>query len=259
MDRTICFENIQNVRDLGGLRTGHGREIAKGLLFRSANLSGATEADSEKLKHTCHLVKVIDLRTGMEKEQKPDVSMRGVIYVENPIFDVRVIGISHEKTKQDSQEKMPIPVMEDLYRMMVTNESCRKNLGKAVQIVMTHDFSEGSVLWHCTEGKDRCGLLSMVLLGALQVEREVIMEDYLLTNQVNGPKAELYYQQMRKAGKSEAEAAAVKNVFLAKEAYLNAVFEAIEEQYPNMEAFLTEGLEIPWEVIVEFREKMGVA
>ena len=81
----------------------------------------------------------------------------------------------------------------------------------------------------------------------------------MLTNQVNGPKAELYYQQMRKAGKSEAEAAAVKNVFLAKEAYLNAVFEAIEEQYPNMEAFLTEGLEIPWEVIVEFREKMGVA
>ena len=51
---------------------------------------------------------------------------------------------------------------------------------------MEHDFSKGCVLWHCTEGKDRCGLLSAVLLLALGVERSTILEDYLLTNHVNG-------------------------------------------------------------------------
>ena len=99
---------------------------------------------------------------------------------------------------------MPV-TWEDLYRMIVATESCRKNLGIAVKTVMEHDFSEGAVLWHCTEGKDRCGLLAAMLLSALGVSREDIMEDYLLTNEVNAPKAEMYYQHMLMAGKSEAE------------------------------------------------------
>ena len=43
--RRIGFEKIQNARDLGGLRTEDGHTIASGLLFRSANLAEATEAD----------------------------------------------------------------------------------------------------------------------------------------------------------------------------------------------------------------------
>lgn len=253
--RKISFEKIANARDLGGLQTADGRVIASGLLLRSANLAEATEQDKTALQEKYRLAKIIDLRTQMERAEKPDVIPEGTEYLAMPVFDERVAGISHEKGAE--QQSAPVmPNMEDLYRMIVTEESCRKNLGKAVRCVMEHDFTTGSVLWHCTEGKDRCGLLTVMLLSALKVERQQIFEDYLLTNEVNAPKAEGYYRQMLMMGKSEAEAEAVKNVFLAKEAYLNAAFAAIDSQYADMDAFLKKGLGIPQEALEKFREKV---
>ena len=73
-----------------------------------------------------------------------------------------------------------------------------------------------SVLWHCTEGKDRCGLITAMLFSVLGVRCVVIMEDYMLTNDVNEPKAEVIYQQVLLAGKSEVEAKAVENAFFGK-------------------------------------------
>lgn len=126
-----------------------------------------------------------------------------------------------------------------------------------IQIRQTyHHFSKGSVLWHCTEGKDRCGLLCAVLLPALGTDRSAIMEDYLLTNRVNEPKAERYAQQMRAVGKFEMEAAAIRDIFLAKEAYLDAAFSAIDAQFSNTSAFLRDGLNLSEELIDRFRSSV---
>lgn len=255
-NRKIDFEKIQNVRDMGSLETTEGRVIIPGLLIRSANLSNATASDKIKLEKECHLTKIIDLRASMEKQEKPDVKMDSVTYLSIPIFDESVMGISHEKDTHEKQKTMRIPEMEKLYCMMVTNEACRANLRKAIRTIMEHDFTTGSVLWHCTEGKDRCGLVSAILLAALNVDRETIMEDYLLTNEVNEAKAEMFYQRMIMAGKSEAEAEAVKNAFLAKASYLEAAFSVIDEQYSDMENYLKEGLGISEEIVSTFRENV---
>ena len=186
----------------------------------------------------------------------PDASMKTVDYLPIPIFDVSVAGISHEKKLNSEQILAVIPKMEQLYYKMVTDSSCRENLGRAARSVMEHDFSKGSVLWHCTEGKDRCGLLSAVLLLALGVERSTIMEDYLLTNRVNAAKAEKYYQMILASGKSETQAETIRDIFLAKEEYLNAAFSAIDAQYENTEAFLHDGLHIPQEIMESFQNSV---
>lgn len=247
-NRGILFEKIQNARDLGGMKTMDGRMIRPGLLIRSAHLSDASPADTKKLAEGYRLAKIIDLRTDVEKQEKPDAAVDGAQYCPIPIFDEGVAGISHEKNQRMSS----IPKMEDLYRMVVTDKKCRQNLGKAARAVMEHDFESGSVLWHCTAGKDRCGMLTVVLLSALGVDRAQIRSDYLLTNLVSGPKAEGYYQRMFAAGKTEQEAAAIRDVFLAKERYLDAALAAIDGQ----EHFLTAGLGIPAETIENFREKV---
>lgn len=254
--RRIDFEGIQNVRDLGGLSTTDGRTIASGLLFRSANLAKATPVDIRNLHEKWHLARVIDLRTEMERSERPDAALEYADYLPIPVFDERVAGISHEKSSGASQIGVIIPQMENLYRMMVTRESCRRNLGKAAKCVMEYNFAEGSVLWHCTEGKDRCGLLTAILLLALSVNRRQIMEDYLLTNEVNRPKAEMYYQRMLAAGRDEPEAGAVRDAFLAKQSYLDEAFMAIDEQYPGADAFLCEGLYIPRALIEGFRKNV---
>lgn len=255
-NRSIAFERIFNARDLGGLQTAQGRTISSGLLLRSANLADATEKDKRVLREQYHIAKIIDLRTETERKEKPDVSLPNVDYRSIPIFDGSIAGISHEKSLSKERLLAVVPKMGQLYRKMVTNESYRQNLGKAARCVMEHDFSKGSVLWHCTEGKDRCGLLSAVLLFALGVERSTIVEDYMLTNNVNGVKSERYYQMMLTAGKTETEAATIRDVFLAKEEYLQEAFLAIDEQYINIDQFLRDGLCIPKKLIERFQESV---
>lgn len=252
-DSSIAFEKIANARDMGGLCTSRGRILSSGLLIRSANLSDATEADKTILREKYHLAKIIDLRTETERTERPDAAMAAVDYLPIPIFDQSVAGISHENRGSGEPLAAAIPKMGRLYCKMVTDVSCRENLGKAARCVMEHDFSKGSVLWHCSEGKDRCGLLSAVLLLALGVERGTIMEDYLLTNRVNGPKSERYYQLMLSSGKTEAEAETIRDIFLAKEEYLDAAFSAIDAQYENTDAFLRDGLRIPRKLIERFQ------
>ena len=82
--------------------------------------------------------------------------------------------------------------------------------------VMEHPADQGSILWHCTEGKDRCGLVTAMLLTALSVSREQIVEDYLITNEVNGPKAEAMYQKLLASGRGETVALSVREAYLAK-------------------------------------------
>lgn len=253
MERSIHFEKIGNARDLGGLTTTEGKVIRTGCLIRSAGLFEASANDIRKLQEEYRLQTIIDLRTGMEKEERPDRFVPGAVYCPNPIFDERVVGISHEKEKIDLHA---MPGMEELYRMMVTEETCRRNLGNAARKVFRQDFSEGSVLWHCTEGKDRCGLLAAAVLMALGVSREVMMEDYLLTNAVNAPKAQRFYEGMLAAGKSRQEAEIIRGVFLAKESYLQSAFDGIDAAYTDDWNFLTEGLGIPEETILTFREQV---
>lgn len=252
-ERNIPFEGIHNARDLGGLCAAQGHSILPGLLLRSANLAEATIADRRMLREKYRLAKVIDLRTQAERSERTDAVFADVEYLRIPIFEAGVAGISHERQNGSAQLIASLPRMEPLYRRMVTEPSCRENLGRAARCVMEHDFSKGSVLWHCTEGKDRCGLLAAVLLLALGADRRTIMEDYLLTNRVNAPKAERYVQRMRAAGRSEAEAEAIRDVFLAREEYLNAAFSAIDAQYADTDAFLRDGLKLSQALIDRFR------
>lgn len=241
--RKITFEKIQNCRDFRGLTTMDGYYVRSGHMFRSANLSEASESDINRLVRIYHLKKIIDLRTTMEKEQKPDVKIDGVEYIHIPIFDEIKIGISHEKetdtimnggqtveanAKQQLKDNM-IPDMEDMYRLVVSDKSCMENISRVLQIILQHDYDSGSILWHCTEGKDRCGMVSAFMLSILSVDKNTILKDYLLTNEVNGPKADMYYQKVLESGKPEAFALAVKNAFLAKEEYFDAAFDVIDK------------------------------
>lgn len=273
--RKITFEKIQNCRDFWGLTTSDGYYVRNGHMFRSANLSEVSESDINRLVRIYHLKKIIDLRTTMEKEQKPDVKIDGVEYIHIPIFDEIKVGISHEKETDiesaggragaenggqvDGNKQMSYnmpPKMEDMYRWVVSNKACMENIRRVLQTILQHDYDSGSILWHCTEGKDRCGMVSAFILSILTVDKNTILEDYLLTNEVNGPKVEMYYQKVLEAGKPEAYALSVKNAFLAKEEYFNAAFDVIDKEYGGVDKYIRDGLNISEEMIEKFRNKM---
>ena len=253
MDRIIEFEGIQNCRDLGGLQNGEGCKIPQGKLLRSANLTQATEADGRKLKEI-GINEIVDLRTALEIYQMDDVAFEGIEHHWSPIFVEKVSGISHEEPPEDDFDIETVD-MRNTYQYITTDEGTRANLGKALTEIMEHDFVKGGVIWHCSEGKDRCGLISAILLMILGVDRKTVMDDYLMTNLVNGPKAEKIYHQIIAEGRDPMIAENLRNVFLAKEEYLGELFTAIDS-YGSLVNYLTEGLSIRKETIGRFRKEM---
>lgn len=208
---------IQNMRDLGGLVTMDGKKIRSGCLVRSAHLSEATEDD------LAGIAAVIDLRTPGEREQAPDQTWRRT-YLPMPVFTDEQAGISHER--EPGQQLLPD--FRYLYGRLVCE--CTDSLREILQAIMAHDFARGAVLWHCTEGKDRCGVTTALILEILGVDRNVIMEDYLKTNLVNRPKAiQKRDRLLITQGKEMAEA--VYRAYIADESYLRAAWEAMGENY----------------------------
>lgn len=253
-DRRIHFEGISNARDLGGLISDDGRIVRSGLLIRSANLSHATASDTALLRERYDLHLTIDLRTPMAERKKPDVRIEGVDQRRIPIFEDAMIGVTHEDDRDYARRKTMMPKMTDLYRMMVRDPFCRKRFGQVLMLIMT--MKKGSALWHCSEGKDRCGLTTVFLLTALGVTQDQILEDYMMTNEVALARGDMYYQLVMENVGDEQIAASVRDAFIVKEEYLMSALEEITRAYGSVMQYILQGLEIPKEVTDGFRGKM---
>ena len=202
---------IRNFRDLGGIKNARGQTIPSGMLFRSANLGSAEPAELAGIST------VIDLRTDIGRERTPDLIPEGIACHIIPIFDEQAAGITR------SAELDIVPDMVSLYRKMITEH--QDAVQAVLHIIFTHDFSTGGILWHCTAGKDRCGVITAYVLSALGMDRETIMTDYLLSNEACIPEADQIREKLLAAGKTPDEAEKIREVFVAKEEYMNSALD----------------------------------
>ena len=123
---------------------------------------------------------------------------------------------------------------------------------KVLQTIMNH--REGAVLWHCSEGKDRCGLVSAFLLFILGCDQKTVIEDYLLTNLAALRKAGLYYFLVLLLTRSRDKARKIQGVFMAEEDYIKTALTAVEERYGSMDWYLRQIIGITEEEINSFRK-----
>ena len=202
---------IHNFRDLGGIKNTRGQTIPSGFLFRSANLSSA---EPEEL---AGISSVIDLRTETGREKAPDRIPQDIAYHTVPIFDEQAAGITRSASLDT------IPDMVTLYRKMVTEH--QDAVQTILRIIFSHNFSSGGILWHCTAGKDRCGVITAYVLSSLGVDRKTILADYMLSNAASVPEADAIRSRVLAAGKTQEEADRIWNVFIAKEEYLQAALD----------------------------------
>ena len=226
---------IKNKRELGGIPTEDGKTVKHGYFFRSAGLADAERKDLEGISL------IIDLRTDREREESPDKTY-DVRYLPMPVFNEVTAGISHEK----GVEKNGFPNMKYLYGWMV--EDRRETFGAILKKIMKHDYSTGGVLWHCSGGKDRTGIIAAFILEMLGADRRIIMDDYLKTNEVMLPEAEKAMEYVtKKHGKDFA--ASLYQAMVADRDYLEASWQAMDDDYFS-------SIGITEEDIAEFRNEV---
>lgn len=238
----IALKGVRNARDLGGIQTPDGR-LKPHMLIRSAHLGGATAGDIGVLRGDAGVSRIVDLRTRREHEEMPDVPMPGVDHALMPIFDQIAVGITHETAGATGVSSVDPSDMEALYRTMVTG-ACRDRLAEAVRSIMEHDYARGAVLFHCTEGKDRTGIVALTLLSILGVPYDAIVEDYLFTNKANARRARQYWWAALIGEHSRSAARSVHATFTAHETYLAAAIGAMRAEFGSVERFIEQGLRI---------------
>lgn len=169
--RRIPFEGIANFRDLGGYASSNGTITRWGVFFRSARLDRATDADIETMKalgiHT-----ILDLRMPDEVKRHPD-RMRadsGFGWQHHSLLDIKGDNLKEMMTEPDK-----IPLMSTMYQFMLTeNPTGFRRLFEQI----ADRLQLGPVLFHCTAGKDRTGLIAMFLLSLCGVSKLDILADY---------------------------------------------------------------------------------
>ena len=113
--------------------------------------------------------------------------------------------------------------------------------------------NEYSVLFHCTQGKDRTGVIAAILLMILGGSKEIIIEDYLYTNKANRTNVESYKPKLLddKFNLNKTETS-----FLAKKEYIEVIFHIVESEWNGIDNFIENGLKIEKEDIIRFKEKV---
>ena len=199
--QTISMTGIGNARELGGYRTDDGRRVKRGVLLRTAALANASEEDIKRLVDDYGLATVIDFRMTMENANAPDPDIPGVDNVSIHIMDEDAIKKKNADDKQDSLSNIdlndPISKLDLAIKLGIVSDRMyidflSSDVGKAGYKEFFEELKklpEGrSLLFHCTQGKDRTGCGAMLILSALGVPEETIMKDYLLTNEFNAEK-----------------------------------------------------------------------
>lgn len=259
----IEFEGLSNARDLGGLIGYGGRAIKMGRIIRSDNLSNLTEKDCRKLQEY-GLRRIVDFRTDDEIKNSPDKEIYGTTWMKNPILESLTTGITREEaSKPSSLPEILLSFSCDLgergkswlaslYIPLVSDEFCLNGYRKFLDVLK--DNRKGAVLYHCSAGKDRVGIGTLIFLSILGVERGDIIKDYLLTNEsyagvINEAKA------LGKArGIDEKIIATIEPLSGVDLSYINTALDVIDNTHGGMEAFLKNRLGLDEAYINDLRE-----
>lgn len=218
----IKLEGSKNIRDISY------QNIKEKKLIRSDALNKLTKEDIKILLNEYNIKTVIDLRTKKERRNK-DVKISGVSYYSIPLLPSHELGITRG---EDAFIQFPttIPNLTEIYKKFVTYD--KRGAWTKIFDIISHEH-DGAILWHCTVGKDRCGIVSAMIEYALGLSEAEIMNDYLLTNNyIEIPfkyKLALLFLNNKEA---------FRNIFLAKREYLESAFEEIDKLYGNKDIFL---------------------
>lgn len=226
----VELDDVDNCRQLGGYQALDGKTIKSGILLRSGKLSKLDE-DGTEVFYSMNISEVIDLRIPEEINHRPDPALRNVKTYKINLADTAslfykysVLGVDVNASNcidvVDSIARMPMNLGEMYIAGIIDSDYGRKALHEIFKVFVNHE--NGAILWHCSGGKDRTGIVAALLLSALNVDRETILNDYELTNEfVKGQRIGMklvswFYSNDEKEEERVATIAGVKREFMEK-------------------------------------------
>jgi protein-tyrosine phosphatase len=258
--RRLPLEGASNFRDLGGYQTSDGRYVRWGRVYRSNHLVDLTASDYAYL-NGLGIRLVCDFRTGPERQQSPTKWQGGSpeFLVSPVVSDTDLARAMSPASADEFKERMAIAVRGDSSGEKKWLETAYSRFVVESYEPLLHRLAAGEtpVVSHCTAGRDRTGVFSAILLTALGVPRNVVVEDFLLTNHYWLTDASI--EQMRLTWQKQyglehaPDAALVRTMMTLHAETLEATFDRIVKKYGSFEAYLQNGLHLSSKELLQLR------
>lgn len=189
--RAVTWEGFFNTRDLGGLPTSSGHPTRHGAFFRSADLRFVTDAGWSQARKS-GVRTIVDLRNADEiwptAQGAPTALAGSAQFVANTAGAITPPGID--------RIEVPLDDIDDIEFWKYVNSAqlngsplyypvfLERKAGRCAAVIEALAHSgPGGVLFHCGSGRDRAGLVTLLLLGLAGVKPEAIAADYDLSTE----------------------------------------------------------------------------
>lgn len=257
-ERIVALDGAPNFRDLGGHRAADGRRVRWGRLYRAGSLAKLTPSDRAAVE-ALDIGWVFDLRTDAEVTTAPDPDL-GVRRVHLPVID----GAIDVEALTVAVETGDLGAIADGLLVAGTARIATEFPGQWAVLMAHLAMNAGSTtLIHCTGGKDRTGWASALVLRALGVPPEVVMEDYLQSNTCLAERTAAFLSSVRATvsadrgvPESAVDLGGLPGLLGVRPAYLEAAFAAVDAEHGSFDAYLTGGLGCTREAIARLRDDL---
>lgn len=235
--RRLSLEGAPNVRDLGGYQTRDGGTTRWRKLLRGGRLSNLSDLD-QRLLNDFEIKVICDFRNAHEYQlDMTKLSAQSAAVIHNlsispgnqhDIIEISNIGAGQMATW-----------MTQINRELALNHC--QTYRKMFELLL--NLEDGAFMFHCSAGKDRTGFAAALILSALDVPRNIVMEDYLLTSQYYPPAGELEYLTNKYAAdKPDVDPDLFATLTSTRPEFLEAAFAAIDENFNSMDEYLEQAL-----------------
>lgn len=243
IENDIEIKKVNNFRTLGNLKNIEGKILKEGKFYRSGDLYHLKNSSFKELEKL-GVKEIIDLRNEKEISKKPDHLPENIIYKKYSAFEDQGDQLSQAKklvlkgkvNASDADKRMV-----DFYRDYVTEnpETIKKIITEILE-------SNQPVLYHCTAGKDRTGIITALIMSVLKFDKETIYNNYLLSNNY---RKQLVEKRLKLANTlhfiyPKMDLKVLEKLSWIETNYLDAAFDEINKKYGSTDAYIQQVLGI---------------
>lgn len=239
----IKIKKLNNFRTIGNIKNSEGKTLKEGKFYRSGNLYQLKNSSFNELGKL-GIKEIIDLRNEKEISKKPDHLPENIIYKKYSAFEDQGDQLSQAKklvlkgkvNASDADKRML-----DFYREYVTEnpEIIKKIITEILE-------SDQPILYHCTAGKDRTGIITALILSVLKFDKDTIYNDYLLSNNY---RKNLVQKRLNLANNlhfiyPKMDLNVLEKLSWIESDYLDAAFDEINKKYGSIDIYIQQVLGI---------------
>jgi protein-tyrosine phosphatase len=224
---------VFNVRDLGGIGLGPGRRFADGRVLRGDSFHRLSTAAG--VLREVGVVRVLDLRDDRERELDGVLNTDGVEVQHHPVIDPTFLwsDVDHDELAS---------LLLNRYVAILGSFGPRfaGAIASIAEVVGPDGGAQDAVAYHCAVGKDRTGLLTALLLGALGAPDEEIVRDYARSSRATAVQVSWLWSFGHPAGAVDDEDLSV-GLWSARPETMAACLQWLDSEFGDARRYLLDG------------------